>query len=80
MMQQACGKGTVASAALPRAGPAVSGRNGTIWAGTGIAGPPAVSGRAAEPLVYIIGDQRDWADELSDVVGRYDFRIRTGYD
>ncbi len=41
------------------------------------AAPP---GRDAEPLVYVIDDQRDWADELSDVVGRYGFRIRTGYD
>ena len=35
---------------------------------------------ATEALVYVIDDQREWADELSSVVGRYGYRIRTGYD
>ena len=50
--------------------------------------PPAVAAApeggavplAADPLVYVVDDQREWADELSDVVGRYGFRIRTAYD
>jgi DNA-binding response OmpR family regulator len=35
---------------------------------------------ATEALVYVIDDQREWADELSSIVGRYGYRIRTGYD
>ncbi|MBC9177231.1 response regulator transcription factor [Pseudoroseomonas ludipueritiae] len=40
--------------------------------------PPRVT--ATEALVYVIDDQREWADELSSIVGRYGYRIRTGYD
>jgi DNA-binding response OmpR family regulator len=42
--------------------------------------PGAANTSAAEPLVYVIDDQREWADELSSIVGRYGFRIRTGYE
>lgn len=40
----------------------------------------AVTTASPETLVYVIDDQREWADELSSIVGRYGYRIRTGYD
>lgn len=41
---------------------------------------PASRASTTEALVYVIDDQREWADELSSIVGRYGYRIRTGYD